>query len=476
MRNTVALGALLGILEMKLVDLNLILKQEFVDKKGNGEKNVSAAVKGAEFVKNINVKLNSNGILRRHPNGTPPQDKASKLLITGNQACALATIASNCQVYAAYPMTPATEILHFLEAKQRETGMMVHQPEDEIAAIHTALGAAFTGARVATGTSGGGFALMNEGLSLAGMLELPLVLFEVQRPGPATGNPTWTEQGDLKYVINAGHGEFPRVVITPGTPEQCFELVQRAFNLADKYQLPVIVLTDKHLGESSYCVDAGVFSKIEKIERGKLCRNTSQCVSAKAGYKRYQITKDGVSWRTIPGVNGGEHLITGVEHHETGARAAEYLANSDEHNQSSFSDEASAVRVKMMDKRMQKLEEIRKEIPLPRVYGPKNANKTIVCWGSTLGAALDSLEYLNTGTSKHNVNVVHFEYVWPLPKGLDKFLKSRVLGKHLVLLENNKTGQLGQLIRQETGIEIKDKILKYDSRTFWVEEVIEQLK
>ncbi|MBU4360261.1 2-oxoacid:acceptor oxidoreductase family protein, partial [Patescibacteria group bacterium] len=246
MKNTVAVGALLGILDLKLDEFNNILKQEFKDKKGVGEKNILAAELGKEFVEKKSSKWENNGILS--PAIREGRGRDDRVLMTGNQTSAMATIASQCQVYVAYPMTPATDILHILEAKQKETGMLVHQPEDEIAGIHVALGASFSGARSATGTSGGGFALMNEGLSLAGMLELPLVLFEVQRPGPATGNPTWTEQGDLNYVINAGHGEFPKIVITPGTPEQVFSLVQNAFNLSDKFQTPVIVLTDKHLG------------------------------------------------------------------------------------------------------------------------------------------------------------------------------------------------------------------------------------
>ncbi|MCG2686826.1 2-oxoacid:acceptor oxidoreductase subunit alpha [Candidatus Parcubacteria bacterium] len=463
MKNTVAVGALLGILNLKLDEFNNILKQEFKDKKGVGEKNILAAELGKEFVEKKSSKWENNGILS--PAIREGRGRDDRVLMTGNQTSAMATIASQCQVYVAYPMTPATDILHILEAKQKETGMLVHQPEDEIAGIHVALGASFSGARSATGTSGGGFALMNEGLSLAGMLELPLVLFEVQRPGPATGNPTWTEQGDLNYVINAGHGEFPKIVITPGTPEQVFSLVQNAFNLSDKFQTPVIVLTDKHLGESSFTVDKDVFNKIEKINRGKMiCGNVPRRVlEGEDLFARYKFEKDGVSWRTIPGVSGGEHFVTGVEHHENGIRCGEYIANSDEHNEVGFSNELSETRKKMMDKRMNKLEEIRKEIPLPKIYGPKSADKTLVCWGSTFGACYDAIQ------ENKKANLIHFEYVWPMPKGLDKFLAKF---KKLVLVENNKTAQLGKLIRQETGIEIKDKILKYDSRPFWTEEIL----
>ena len=444
MQNTVTLGIFVNVLGMDLKVLNNILEDVFEDKKEVADQNIKVAKDGFDWVKKEKkeFRFEIDGISRfaRDDN---------HYLMTGNQACALGCIASQCQLYSAYPMTPATDILHVLEAKQRETGMMVHQTEDEIAAIHAALGGSFAGVRSACGTSGGGFALMNEGLSLTGMLELPLVLFEVQRPGPATGNPTWSDQGDLNYVINAGHGEYPKVVITPGTPEQCFDLVQHAFNLADKFQTLVVVLSDKHLGESGFTVTEDAFRQIDKIDRGKLIDEKDLKLRSEEFFARYKNTKDGISPRTIPGVIGGEHI-----------------ANSDEHNELSYSDESSEARILMTDKRMRKLEGIRKEIPLPKLYGSKNASKTLVCWGSTLGACLDVISELK------NVNCIHFEYVWPLPKGLDKFLNKF---KNLILVENNKTGQLGKLIRQETGIEIKNKILKYDSRPFWREDLIKQL-
>jgi 2-oxoglutarate ferredoxin oxidoreductase subunit alpha len=347
-------------------------------------------------------------------------------------------------------MTPATDILHVLEANQKKTGMVVHQPEDEIAAIHTALGGSFAGIRSACGTSGGGFALMNEGLSLTGMLELPLVIFEIMRPGPATGNPTWSDQGDLSYVLTAGHGDFPRAVIAPGSPEQVFDCVQHAFNIADKYQIPVIVISDKHLGESGFTISKEVFSEIDE-------KNHDLQLEANKDYKRYLNTQTGISPRTIPGIENGE-----------------YIANSDEHNEESFSDESSEVRKMQMEKRMKKIEELRKEIPLPRVYGPMSADISLVCWGSAFGACLDTINTLNSlNTLKKKVNLVHFEYLWPMPKNLDKFLSKF---KKLVLVENNYSGQLGKLIRQETGIEIKDRILKYDSRPFWTDEILEELK
>jgi len=484
MKNTVALGVLLGVLDLPLDELNKILLTEFADKGKVAEENVRAAKGGLEWIKEN--KVDCDGIPRLTPTKTSglARDDCGFLYMTGNQATAMGIIASGCQLYVAYPMTPATDILHVLEANQRKTGMVVHQPEDEIAAIHAVLGGSFAGVRSACGTSGGGFALMNEGLSLAGQVELPAVIFEVQRPGPATGNPTWTEQGDLSFVLNAGHGEFPRVVIAPGTPDQCFDLTQHAFNLADRFQVSVIVITDKFLGESGFTTPKDVFDEIDKIDRGKVYLTDKDF--NKHLFKRYEVTKDGISWRTVPTVDGGEHHCISAEHNEDGSRCGEHIANSDEHNRLSLSDESSGVRTRMVNKRMQKLVEIQKEIPLPKVYGPKNADITLVTWGSMLGPCTDALEFINNKEparrsvkgslgsvgGKATVNLVHFSYIWPLPRGIDKFLNKF---NKLVLVENNKTAQLGKLIRQETGIDIKDKLLKYDSRPFWWDELVEAL-
>ncbi len=456
MKNTVALGILIKILGLDLKILGNVLKDVFAEKLNMAGQNIQASKGGYEYLEKNNFKGKFSEIFRKLRPSRLPQNK---LYLTGNQATAMGCIAGGCQLYAAYPMTPATDILQVLEANQRKTGMLVHQPEDEIAAIHVALGASFAGARAACGTSGGGFALMNEGLSLAGQLELPLVIFEVQRPAPATSNPTWTEQGDLSFVVNAGHGEFPRIVLAPGNPEQCFVLTQRAFNLADKYQVPVIVLSDKFLGESGYSVSKNIFNKIGKKSANYLLSVKNK--NSQELFKRYKITKTGISPRTIPGIEGGE-----------------YIANSDEHNELSYSDESGRTRQMMMDKRMRKLEEIRKEMPLPKLFGPKSAEVTLICWGSMLGPCLDAMDYANKSKVQKmpSVNVLHFAYLWPLPKGLDKFLSQGFGAKKLVLIENNKTGQLGKLIKQETGIDIKNKLLKYNSRPFWNDELAEKIK
>ena len=443
MKNSVGFGILAGLFEQPFDKIKKILA-DFFKGEENIKQNQLAAKAGWEWFEEHKKEFDTIKLPKKNA-------CSDKMLITGNQACALGAVAANCQLYAAYPMTPATEILHVLEAKQRETGMMVHQTEDEIAAIHAALGASFTGARAACGTSGGGFALMNEGLSLAGMLELPLVLFEVMRPAPATGNPTWTDQGDLSYVLHASHGEFPKVVLAPGSPEEAFVLTQHAFDLADRFQLPVIVLSDKYLGETSFTEEEETLDEVLKINRGEIILSENKIPK---NYKRYLLTTDGISPRAIPGLAGGEHV-----------------ANSDEHDEFSFSDEGSKNRIDQMDKRLKKLEGVRENIPLPKVYGPQKADITLVAWGSTLGVLRDALEEFNS-QSKKKANLVHFSYIWPLAKNIDKFLSKF---KKLILVENNATGQLGKLIAQETGIQIKDKILKYDSRPFWTDELVDKI-
>ena len=480
MKNTVALGALFGILVNVIprssahgatrdlvVILNEVIEDTFGHKGDAVKQNIAAAREGFEFIKNNKIETKTT---RSFDSSLSllAQDKLEKILVSGNQAMALGAMAAGCQVYSAYPMTPASEILHFLEAKQKETGMIVHQGEDEIAVIHTAIGASFAGARAACGTSGGGFALMTEGLSLAAQVETPLVIFEIMRPAPATGLPTWTEQGDLQFVLHAGHGDFARAILAPGNPAECFELTQKAFNLADKFQIPIFVMSDKFLGESYYTVDGKTFNEIEK----KVSSIQYQVSKKNEGlFARYQITKNGISPRVVPGVEGGEHI-----------------ANSDEHNEFGLSTESREVRKEQMDKRLKKLAELKKEIPLPTLYGPKKAKTTLVCWGSMLGPCLDAMNFCHSGPRAgiqdsisgsrvkpgmtSDINVLHFNYVYPLPNGLEKFLKNF---NKLVLVENNAVGQFGQLLRQETGIEIEKKILKYDGRAFWSDEINELL-
>ncbi|MBU1131063.1 2-oxoacid:acceptor oxidoreductase subunit alpha [Patescibacteria group bacterium] len=440
MKNTVAMGASLGIYQGELEILNDLIKEEFASKKGKIiQQNIEAAKKGYEF-----VGQNSELIT-----GKPKLTKIKapeRILITGNEAVSLGALAAGCKFYAAYPMTPATSILHFLAKQERNYDMVVKQAEDEIAVINMAIGASFAGARSLCATSGGGFALMNESLGFAAIAEIPLVVILSQRTAPATGLPTWTGQGDLWHAVHASHGEFLRVVVAPGDSEEAFWATVGAFNLADKYQIPVIILLDKYTSEGPHSVAIFDTAKV-KIDRGRILTQTE--LDKIKDYKRYQFVADGISARTLPGMKGGT-----------------YQANSDEHDEYGYSTEEAEVRNKIMEKRMAKLPALAQELPDPKIYGDKNADKTIICWGSTKMPALEAMKELN------NVQLVHLQYLLPFP--VDFFTKN-INPEKSIVIEGNQTGQLKQLIRQQTGINIQHSLLKYDGRPFYPEEIVEAI-
>lgn len=376
----------------------------------------------------------------------------NKIIVTGNEAIALGALAAGCKIHVHYPMSPSSSILHKLAEWADRSGMVVKQPEDEISAMTAAIGASFAGVRAMTATSGGGFALMNESLSLAGITETPLVVVVSSRPGPATGLPTWTEQGDLQYVINAAHGEFPRVVLAPGDAQEAFYLTTQAFNLAEIYQLPVIILIDKYLSESH--LSTSVFDqKKVTIQRGQLL-SQSQLNKFK-DYKRYQITKTGISPRAIPGQPGGT-----------------YLCNSDEHDEKGFSIEGwtPQMRQAQVEKRWRKIQNIFKDKNLvkPRLFGPAKSKATLIGWGSTKGPALEALKQLP------NTNYLHVAAVYPLSETI---IKQALKGaKKLIAIENNYQGQFANLLFAQTGIKVDRRLTKYSGRQFYPEEIIQSLK
>ncbi|MCA9381962.1 2-oxoacid:acceptor oxidoreductase subunit alpha [Candidatus Dojkabacteria bacterium] len=446
-RNTVALGAMACILGFSLQSLNKTIREIFgVKSKDIADMNVKAATAGYDFAKkNFNEKF-------EHKIHSVKRINDKRLLITGNEAIALGAIAASCSFYAAYPMTPSSSILHYLAENAEETGMVVKHAEDEISVINMAIGSSYAGVRSMCATSGGGFALMNEGFGLAGITETPLVVAEVQRPGPATGLPTWHGQGDLQFVLHAAQGEFPRVIVAPGDPTECFYETFEAFNIADKFQLPVVVLSDKYLAESTFTIRNFETDKL-KINRGKIASQAD--LSKLEGYKRYQFSKDGVSLRSIPGLKKGR-----------------FLANSDEHDEFGYSSEDAENAAKQMEKRMQKEKELLKYLPDPVLKGPKNAKITFVSWGSTKGAILEAMEILKAQGIE--TNLLQMKYLWPFKADVVK----RILkdAKKLVLIEGNYNGQLGKLIRQETGVEIKKKILTYDGRPVSPERIVAEVR
>ncbi len=440
MSNSVLMGATWEILTSKFKPLEDQLMAIFKKKDKNTEKNLKCAEEGAKVVKSSKLKAYN----------LKPTASNSRIIGTGNEVAGLATYASGCRLYSAYPMTPSTGILHYLSKRAEKFGMVVKQSEDEMSAINAAIGASFAGTRAATGTSGGGLALMAESISLAGMTETPLVVFNVQRPAPATGMPTWTEQGDLSFAVNIGHGDFPRIILAPGDIDEMFDIVPKAFNLADKYQTVVFILSDKYLSESWYQTKKFTDKNI-KANRGQLLSEDN--LKHKKNFKRYQMTVSGISPRPIPGAKGGI-----------------YLSNSDEHDEKGYSTEDQFIRKEMMEKRMRKMSSISNELPEPELLGPKDAKTTIVTWGSQKGPVYDAIRFLNS--KKPKVNILHYSYIYPLKT---ETLKKLSESNKLIMLENNFSGQFAKLIKCESDINIKTKILKYVGTPFFRDELVEIL-
>lgn len=372
-----------------------------------------------------------------------------QMLISGSKAVALGAIAAGLRFYSAYPMSPSTVIMETLASKADEAGIVVEQAEDEIAAINMAIGASYAGARAMTSTSGGGFSLMVEALGLSGIAEIPLVVIDVQRPGPVTGLPTRTEQSDLKFVISASQGEFPRLVIALRNPSDAFYQTMRAFNLAEKYQLPVILLSDQYLGDATSTVAPFDPKKIQMVE-------PESEYSGKGEYLRYRYTENGISPRLIPGKT--EHLVA---------------IDSDEHDERGWITESAEVRTRMMDKRMKKLECLKRELQEPEFIGDDDFETLLIGWGSTWGPMEEAVRLLNEDKNSRYAALV-FGDVYPLPQ--QRLKEKAAKARRIVNVEQNATGQLADLIREETGIVCESSILKYDGRQISGEEIAERIR
>ncbi len=369
------------------------------------------------------------------------------MILSGNKAVSLGAVAAGLKFYSAYPMSPSTSLMENLAEFCEKTAIVVEQAEDEIAAINMAIGASFAGACAMTGTSGGGFSLMVEALGLAGMAEIPLVVADFQRPGPVTGFPTRTEQSDLKFVISASQGEFPRMVIALRNHTDAFYQTIRAFNLAEKYQIPVIILSDQYLADASATVKPFDLSHIKNVK-------PAQKKTGKGEYLRYKLTKDGVSPRLIPGKTKNFVSI-----------------DSDEHDERGWITESADMRVKMVDKRMSKLEKLQSELQEPEFLGAENCEILFVGWGSTYGPIAEAVKKMNDKKGKYGALI--FGDIFPLPQ---KLLKEKAAkAKQVINIEQNATGQLAGLIREQTGIICTSSILKYDGRQISADEVIDRL-
>jgi len=444
MANTVALGAALAVAGYPFDFVRGVLHDEFIRK---GEEivreNVSAAKAGYDYA--------MEGF-RGFRNGIKPASDKRKILVGGNEAIALGAVKGGMKFFVAYPMTPASSILHYLFEHERKLDVVVKQTEDEIAAMNYVVGANFAGVRAMTGTSGGGFSLMVEAIGMAAESETPAVVTLVSRPGPGTSMPTWTEQAELRFAVHCAQGEFLRVVLAPGDVDECFELAWRAFNFADKYQIPVIMLSDKFLGESVFSTERFDESKV-RIERGKIARDLPE-LAQNARFRRYALSADGVSPRPLPGEPNGMHVSSSYEHDETG-----------------FSSEDFSMRKAQADKRMAKMASLIKEIPGPALYGPKSADVTLVCWGSQKLPCLDALGLLQEGGVK--ANVLHFSYIYPV--NVKEARKALAGCRKTVLVENNSTAQLGGLLKEYADAAFDFHLLKYDGRQFFPEEIAEEV-
>ena len=441
MGNNVALGASVCLFGLDLTILDSVIADVFADKGQNViELNKKAASAGYDYIKSQTSPLTS---IAKEP--------ADFLTMTGNEAISLGALAGGLQFYAAYPMTPSSSILHFLAEKAKDTKIVVKHAEDEISAVNMALGASFAGARAMVATSGGGFCYMTEALGLAGIAELPLVIVEAMRPGPALGMPTWTGQGDLKFVLSASHGEFPRFVLAPSDAQEAFFLTRKAMELTEKYQTPVILLSDKYLSESRYTfkLDQTVF------QNSRYGFDLDPQVDNSGFYPRYKNTENGISNRSIPGFDW-----------------APYLANSYTHKEYGLSSEESQDRREQIDKRFRKMPLMRQEIPPQFWEQEQDAKITLISFGSTKGPLLAAKQSLK----KENivVNIFSLSWLWPFPKEqVKKVIEST---QNVVVIEGNSQSQLADLIAQETGFIVKNHYNRYDGRPFYPEEIVNFVK
>jgi 2-oxoglutarate ferredoxin oxidoreductase subunit alpha len=436
--NTIAAGV---ITEFFNIDKELgkkYLKNRFATK---GEdivnKNFEAYNKGCELADKI---ISEKGLKIAIK---PDKSIANEIMVNGASIVGMGAIAGGVNFICSYPMSPSTGVLVFLAQNSHEFDILVEQAEDEIAAINAGLGASYAGARSMVTTSGGGFALMGEGLSLGGIIETPIVIHVAQRPGPATGLPTRTEQGDLELVLYSGHGDFPRIILAPGTLEDAFYITQSAFNMAARFQAPVIILTDQYFMDLYY--------NFPDLDISQLTID-KHIIETSKKYQRYKYTKDGISPRGIPGF--GKGLVR---------------ADSDEHDEDGFiTEDLDVTRVKMVEKRMKRLDEVVKNTIEPDLIGAINYDNLVIGWGSTFSAIKEALDILN----KNKTAFLHFKQVYPIHPKTKKLLTK---AKKLIIVENNVTSQFGKLIKLNTGINIEHKLLKYNGMPFSVEELVEKI-
>lgn len=442
MQNTIAVGVIFHLLGLDIEIFADILTKQF-KRKGQAvvDENVGAARAGFEYAK------------KHYPPFPEPAPKGPKPLgvVTGNQALAMGGAAAGVKFYCAYPMSPSTGVLMWMAANARDLGIMVRQVEDEIGVICMTIGAAHAGCRAMCATSGGGFALMTEAVGMAGMMEVPLVVIDVQRAGPSTGVPTKTEQGDLWQVLGASQGDYPRFIVAPKDVLDAFNTIPELFNLAEKYQCPGLVLSDLLISEGTYTVDPADLNFFPKIDRGEVITEPSPT----DGYKRYKITDSGISPRALPGLEGYVHVVATDEHDEDGVLISDEFTHPHK-------------RRAMMEKRQRKLMGVEDIIPAPRLEGPDQADVTLVGWGSTYGVIREAAELLRT----EGVPTNFLPIKWIVPFHGREVTNILSRSKRVIVVENNYSGLFYRYMRGETGLSVQGHIRKYDGEPFMPHHIV----
>jgi 2-oxoglutarate ferredoxin oxidoreductase subunit alpha len=450
-QNTIALAAVLRLIGVDFKILEEILTLQF-KRKGDAvvAENVGVARAGYDY-----AATEFKGL----PFALP--DTGKKLaFFEGNQALAMGGAAAGVRFYCAYPMSPSSGVLHWMARHARQLGIMVRQVEDEIGVINMAIGAAHAGCRAMCATSGGGFALMTEGLGAAAMMEIPVVCINVQRAGPATGVPTKTEQGDLWQVLGAGQGDYPRIIVAPTTIPDCFKTVPKLFNLVDKFQCPGIVLSDLLLSEGRSSVDPAELDFNVAIERGEVIGLNGATPPLNGGYKRYEINDSGISPRALPGTLGFEHVVATDDHDEDGVLISDEYTNPHK-------------RQAMHEKRMRKMKTILPLLDPPKLWGAEDAQVTLVGWGSTEGVVQEAIQKL---ADDESIAANLLQIKWIVPLHGDAITSTLAKSKKVIIVENNYSGQFARYLRSETGIVADGHIRKYDGEPFMPHHVVDGVK
>ncbi len=447
MQNTVMMGVVMAVTEIDFSEAVEVVRETF-------------AHKGDKII-NLNLGLLKAGFDWAKANSKPVSkswtfSRKRRPFCTGNEVIAIAAAAAGCKFYSAYPMTPASTILHWMANHAEEAGVCVKQAEDELAVVNMAIGAALGGVRSMCGTAGGGFALMTEAIGMAAIMEVPVVIVEVQRGGPSTGLPTKTEQADLNQVYGASQGEFPRLIVHPFDIADCFATTVEAFHLADKYQLPALIMSDLMLSEHPETVEPEVFRHDVEIDRGKRVTEWP----AGTTFKRFTLaTEDGVSPRTIPGTPNTIFTSGSDEHDERGILISDMFTN-------------TAIRRKMMEKRMRKVEFMLKELTPPKLEGPADAELTLVGWGSTYGVIREVAALLTAEGIK--TNYVIGKYLAPFH--VKEWTELLGKCKKKISVEANFTSQFARHIKAETGVSMDAFVNKYDGEPLEPNWTIDRIK